>query len=325
MHFSFLLCMSLLGTRVSSRYALHDPRAIVNLGPEGTCPAAGTTTYEVQPVYYSDFIPTNTVFDPFQNGHYITVTNAPTVVVILAYITTIRAPSFTSIRQPDIISTRGTIRSSSPSSTSTAFGPPPPSTTLSPAATIASSQTGVLPGSSVTSGSSISSLSPNPLATTPTSPETTPTSASSLSIDGSSTISEPPPLTIGVGIPSGQVTSIPATSPILLAFDDLGRFQKRHDIARRQKVQGPPAPSPTSVSTVSIVNLATAAPAATDSASPVKSQDECDDATPFPAVGWPSVAWRGCNREAVWHDLSSTRSARSRCTLQSSQQVALFC
>ncbi|KPI44289.1 uncharacterized protein AB675_8730 [Cyphellophora attinorum] len=52
-------------------------------------------TVIVQPVYYSELIPSNTVIDPFRNGHFVTVTNAPTNVIILsALYTTITSQKF---------------------------------------------------------------------------------------------------------------------------------------------------------------------------------------------------------------------------------------
>jgi hypothetical protein len=56
----------------------------------------------VQPVYFSDFIPTNTIFDPFHNGYLVTVTNAPTVLVIVAYVTSVITPKTMSVRRPDM-------------------------------------------------------------------------------------------------------------------------------------------------------------------------------------------------------------------------------
>lgn len=65
-----------------------SPRAVVNVGPDGaTCPAIPTTTVEYQPVFYSEYLPYNTIIDPFRNGHPLQVTNAPTTVVTAGYLT----------------------------------------------------------------------------------------------------------------------------------------------------------------------------------------------------------------------------------------------
>lgn len=89
-----LVSSFIFSSPTESKYApLADRARIVPYGPSGTCPAAETTTFEVHPVYFCDFIPINTIIDPFRDGHEITVTNAPTVLVILSYITTIITPT----------------------------------------------------------------------------------------------------------------------------------------------------------------------------------------------------------------------------------------
>jgi hypothetical protein len=71
--------------------ALHSfaARAIVALGPRGTCPAMQETLYELQPVYYSSFIPRNTIIDPLHDGHSIMISNAPTALILQTYITVV--------------------------------------------------------------------------------------------------------------------------------------------------------------------------------------------------------------------------------------------
>ena len=64
-------------------------RSIIALGPQGTCPAAQETLYELQPVYYSNFLPHNTIIDPLHNGNSITITNAPTALIFHTYITVV--------------------------------------------------------------------------------------------------------------------------------------------------------------------------------------------------------------------------------------------
>src|SRR5689334_17578300 len=91
------LLLSFLSTVESLRipWHKHAGRAIVNVGPDGTCPAIPTVTVQVQPVLYSEFFPYNTVIDPFRNGAPFIVTGAPTTVIISAFLTTTIYPPST--------------------------------------------------------------------------------------------------------------------------------------------------------------------------------------------------------------------------------------
>lgn len=61
----------------------------------GSCPVIPTTTVEIQPVYYSEVFPYNTIIDPFRNGTLFTVQHAPTTVAISAYLTSTIYPGTT--------------------------------------------------------------------------------------------------------------------------------------------------------------------------------------------------------------------------------------
>lgn len=63
-------------------------RAINELGTNDTCPAPLHIVVELQPVYYSEHFPYNTIIDPFHNGHLFTVNDAPTDVRITGTLST---------------------------------------------------------------------------------------------------------------------------------------------------------------------------------------------------------------------------------------------
>lgn len=313
-----LLAPSLFLCVVESRYEyahLADRAKVVPYGPNGTCPVAGTTTFEVRPVYFSDFIPTNTIIDPFQDGHPVTVTNAPTVLVILSYITTIITPTIlpgSLTAQPTAFSntaTASSILSQQPSSASTTFSAVwPPSSSISNIvlSTPLSDPGQTSPTTSSTEGEAISaSINLQTTSFTRTiglSPQITLSSISaeipssqitsdisphpelSTSITSSITL---PPLTIGAGIPAGVVTSLPSSSPILLALDDLRvDRQPRRAHFKRQNTMPDQAPAVTSASAISVVNLAAATSPGTATTSISTGEyalapDNCDDATPF--------------------------------------------
>ena len=336
-----LSLLLLLATHVSSHHPHHHRlRVPAAHGVNVTCPAVGTTTFGIQPVYYSDFIPTNTIID--LDGSLISVTNAPTVLIIHAYVTTIITPSYISVSPPMIIISldgNGTATSgqtaapsstASPASSSVQLQPQSTTSMLSPQTPTSSPLTsppmssshtlfppsvsdGGIPlsnnidsilgatdaSSMVSGGSSIAPEQSNisgPLNTasvglvslssnsaSPTAPLTRPVATSGVTPAITTAF---PPLTIGDGIPAGRVTSLPAASRILLAFNDANVVPAgRAVLNRRQAVpqDAAPAPSPTSASPVSVVNLATvsvAAPAASSQPDTVYS-DNCDAATPL--------------------------------------------
>ncbi|KAK5062729.1 hypothetical protein LTR84_004803 [Exophiala bonariae] len=303
-------------TRLPRRGMIEADRAkIVPYGPNGTCPAAQTTTFEVRPLYFSDFIPTNTIIDPFRDGHQVTVTNAPTVVVILSYITTTITPT----NSPVNPTPRPTIISSAASSGPNNHSPStfsPLSTTLPVSSSSSVSEkyssapqpdsdqnppvlSGLVGGASSTSRNlETTSFTPTPgisLLGTPAStnaeiPSSQITLASSLDSELSTSVPTQitlPPLTIGAGIPAGFVTSLPSSSPILLALDDLQIDRQPHWAHfKRQNTMPDQAPAVTSASTISVVNLATATSPGTATTSVSNGEytlppDNCDDATPF--------------------------------------------
>ena len=331
-----LLLLTLLVTHVSSYYPhRHKLRVPAAYGINGTCPALGTTTFEVQPVYYSDFIPTNTIID--LDGSLIAVTNAPTVLIIHAYVTTIIEPSYTSISPPVILMSlgaNGTTTSGRTAAPSSAVSPASSSVQLQPQSTaslltsqtptsspLASSNT-LYPSSVSDTGPSSSDSTDSILGATDVSSMVT--SESSIAQDGNSMSRSPiaastgilslssssaspsvslngpaatslvtpammttlPPLAIGDGIPTGVVTSLPMASRILLAFNDANVVPAGRAVRHRRQVvpqDAAPAPSPTSATPVSVVNLATvsvAAPAASSQPDTVYS-DNCDAATPL--------------------------------------------
>ena len=85
-------------TATGSAYASpHIPRDVI-VGSNGVCPAPGTTiTVELQPVYYSELFPYNTVVDIFRDGHSYTVANAPITVVSTSTLT----KTYTSSNSPN--------------------------------------------------------------------------------------------------------------------------------------------------------------------------------------------------------------------------------
>lgn len=303
---------------VESRYEyahLADRAKVVPYGPNGTCPVAGTTTFEVRPVYFSDFIPTNTIIDPFQDGHPVTVTNAPTVLVILSYVTTIITPTIlpgSLTAQPTAFSNTATASSilsqQSPSASATVSTVLPFSSSVSNIilSTLQSGAGQTSPATSRTEGEAISTSinlqtisftrttgappqttvsSPNAeISTSQITSDISPHAELSTSITSSITL---PPLTIGAGIPAGVVTSLPSSSPILLAVDDLRvDRQPRWAHLKRQNMMLDQAPAVTSASAISVVNLAIATSPGTASTSISNGEytlppDNCDDATPF--------------------------------------------
>lgn len=64
-------------------------RSIVASGPQDTRPAFRETLYELQPAYYSSFFARNTVIDPLHHGHPITISNAPTILILQTYMTVV--------------------------------------------------------------------------------------------------------------------------------------------------------------------------------------------------------------------------------------------
>ena len=337
-----LLLLTLLVTHVSPYHPhRHQLRLPAAYGMNGTCPAVGTTTFEIQPVYYSDFIPTNTIID--LDDSLIAVTNAPTVLIIHAYVTTTITPSHTSVSPPLIIlilgangtATRGqtaaptsvavspasssvqlqpqttasTLSSQTPTSSPLAWSPMSYSNTVYPSSTsdvelpssdstdlipgatdessIATSETSIVPDESSISGPPITA-STEKVSLSSSSPSFTvsvngPAATSMVTPAMTTTL---PPLTIGVGIPGGVITSLPASSRILLAFNDANVIPAgRGVIDRRQAISqdAAPAPFPTSATPISAVNLATvsvAGPAASSQPDAVYS-DNCDAATPL--------------------------------------------
>ncbi|KAJ9606819.1 hypothetical protein H2200_008829 [Cladophialophora chaetospira] len=324
-------------------------RAETPFGLNDTCSPSETATVEVQPVYFSGYILENTIIDPFHNGHALTITNAPTVVITTSYLTTLLPPTKGRdghMTSPQIIfpselfsSTTPLIPSVSPGSTlsssitfpsalfsqSSHMNTGASAESLSSTAshdTLTSTQTLPSQTSSPAGGSSpysgLSPLSPGasytasfsngegPTLTSGSAEPSTPFGSASLSNQPPSTpfadstssytaasspqITTLPPLSIGEGIPSGILTSLPSSNRIVLAFSDLNIKQPdRRDLGKRQ--DGGQDDQPTGLSTgtasaVSVVNLATVGPsAASGSGVPTLqnavSQDNCDDATPF--------------------------------------------
>jgi hypothetical protein len=88
----------------------------------GSCPLLPITTVEVQPVYYSEHIPYNTVIDPLRNGTQLTISYAPTDVVVTGYVTTTVLPGASTTSASSTM----TSASSATTATSTTSGYPLP-------------------------------------------------------------------------------------------------------------------------------------------------------------------------------------------------------
>jgi hypothetical protein len=69
------------------RYGDLFERDVVGVDANGVCQTAQSVTVEVQPVEYREYIPHNTVIDPFRDGHLLTIENAPTHVVTCGELT----------------------------------------------------------------------------------------------------------------------------------------------------------------------------------------------------------------------------------------------
>lgn len=141
----------------ASAHALRA-RDIASVDANGAvCPAVPTTTVQIQPVFYSEYIPYNIVIDPFRNGHPITVSNAPTVVVTATQLTTTITPVTTptsSTTGSGVSSTTGT---GSVSGTATSSGSTITSTPSGFTTTSALPTTGYFNSSSLTFGAGLPS------------------------------------------------------------------------------------------------------------------------------------------------------------------------
>merc|ERR1712093_641508 len=197
------LVAPLLAAGAAARYHARDveilaPRAIVDVDPNGAiCPAFQTVSVIVQPIFYSEFIPYNTVIDPFRNGQPLTVLNAPTPVVVLSDF-------------------RNTFYS----------GYTIPSTSMSASST--ASSTGA------STDSTMSSMSSSETTSMSTTFETTSSVSSSTSAP-SSTITSAPVLNLGDGFPDGVVTDL-QDDFLVLGFTALARQPAKRAIQRRQQV-----------------------------------------------------------------------------------------
>jgi hypothetical protein len=71
----------------------HGRRAVaaaghtVLVGPSGSCSAVPTVIFELQPIFYSEFIPYFTTIDPFRDGARLTVSAAPTTIITCGTLT----------------------------------------------------------------------------------------------------------------------------------------------------------------------------------------------------------------------------------------------
>ena len=254
---------------------LHNlsPRDIVFLGPAGICPAFPITTVQLQPIYYSEYIPYNTIIDPFRNGHPITITNAPTTIITGDYLTSTIYPTPTS-GQATIPGSSNNVQptgpassiiipvSSTPSAPSipASIGPPFGNTTTTQIATSAlvissATNNGQPTLASTGSAAVVSSFS---VAT-----------ASSQSAATATITGQVSPLTFGQGLPAGQVSNLDPGTFIFLAMASAGPQVKR-DVEKRQQFAGA-----ASASAAVVIDFNPALPPATPSAF------NCDRATTY--------------------------------------------
>jgi hypothetical protein len=81
-HSQALLRLWLLSTALDKHLHPRRPEE-----PSMTCPSTSTLAFTVQPVLFSGFVAHNTIFDPFRDGHLVTVTNAPTTLITQSFLT----------------------------------------------------------------------------------------------------------------------------------------------------------------------------------------------------------------------------------------------
>jgi hypothetical protein len=129
--------------------ALLDARAVIGVNSGGAvCPVARSDTVLVQPIFYSEFIPYNTVIDPFRNGKPVTVANAPTPIIVLSdFRTTILGGSVTLPGTNTVSATPGAT-TTTPGAVATTTGTPAPqssATGTTSRASSASSTPSILP------------------------------------------------------------------------------------------------------------------------------------------------------------------------------------
>ncbi|KAK4936927.1 hypothetical protein LTR10_022305 [Elasticomyces elasticus] len=248
-----LTYLLLTATPAASSYAYACDLAEVIYGPSGVCSISGTITVEKQPVYYSEYVNSNTVIDPFHDGHPITITDAPTVVVVLSYITTTVTPTSIPVGQ---MSTPNALSSMNPMTTSPGVSASPSSPSTSIAMSMASQS---VPTSAQTSAVAPSGAPVN----------STPTTAN---------------LAIGQDFPSGTITSLPSGSNIILALANLNAQRLR--MLRRQDSDSAAATAAVSASPIALVDLTPVESSAISaSALPTGqhavSEDDCDHASPL--------------------------------------------
>ncbi|KAI1618853.1 hypothetical protein EDD36DRAFT_414511 [Exophiala viscosa] len=247
----------------TSSYAYARDLVEVIYGPQGVCSISGTVLVEKQPVYYSEYINGNTVIDPFHDGHPITITDAPTVIVVLSYITTTVTPPTNGA---------GPILTSTPTSSMNQI-------TSSPGMSSMTSSLSTGSASSTGLASSVNSPSvPTSTQTSASGPSSTPVTSSTPTIAA---------LAIGQDFPAGIVTSLPSGSNLILALANLNAQRMR--VLRRQDSDSAAATAAVSAPPIAVVDLsptntldasASAVPTGQNSVS----EDNCDSASPLGLV-----------------------------------------
>ncbi|KAK5318552.1 hypothetical protein LTR11_007954 [Exophiala xenobiotica] len=230
---------TLLLPLLALRFAVANAQALstVTYGPGGLCPVPSTTSVVVvqQAVYSSFFQSASQINNIFGDGNTIMINNAPTTYITASYVTTTIVTT--------VMTTTGSptapISSSTSTTSSVANGPITQTTSASPGSSSTPmsstmSTTGPLGGG--TSGPTTTQQQtfapvapPAPTTTTPPVLTVTTTDANGNTITVTTT---QPTFSLGEGLPTGTVSDIPATSPILLgfAFGGSGAKVKRGEV-----------------------------------------------------------------------------------------------
>ncbi|KAK5446410.1 hypothetical protein LTS15_009749 [Exophiala xenobiotica] len=234
---------TLLLPLLALRFAVANAQALstVTYGPGGLCPVPLTTSVVVvqQAVYSSFFQSASQINNIFGEGNTIMINNAPTTYITTSYVTTTIVTT--------VMTTTGSptapIGSSTSATSSVAAGPITQTTSASPGSSstpMSSTMSTTGPSGGGTSGPTTTQQQtfapvapPAPTTTTPPVLTVTTTDANGNTITVTTT---QPTFTLGEGLPTGTVSDIPATSPILLGFSfgGSGSKVKREEVNRQE-------------------------------------------------------------------------------------------
>ncbi|KIW61531.1 hypothetical protein PV05_01642 [Exophiala xenobiotica] len=227
------------------RLAVADAQALstVTYGPGGLCPAPSTTSVVVvqQAVYSSFFQSASQINNIFGDGNTIMINNAPTTYITTSYITT----TIVTTVMTTTVSPTAPMSSSTSATSSVAAGPITQTTSAAPGSSstpmfstmsTTGSSAGGTSGPTTTQRQTFAPVAP-PAATTTTPPVLTITTTDANGNTITVTTTQPT-FTLGEGLPTGTVSDIPATSPVMLGFSFGGAGAKvKREALNRQEMK----------------------------------------------------------------------------------------